>query len=151
MPGSTPSKPGSVCLRMYLCKHKCIFPYLICTPLILCLYSNLFSIENVCETLKTSGFTQVDSHTPLVGNVFCKDKHCSNVLLFPRRLSKQLEKTNLVTEHTLIIQVIKTHRHTSIISANPYPGLMCVYEYRINLAVWQLVRFAHCWWRMETF
>ncbi|XP_043103799.1 putative methyltransferase NSUN7 [Puntigrus tetrazona] len=62
------------------------------------------SVENVCETLKTSGFTQVDSHTPLVGNVFCKDKHCSNVLLFPRRLSKLLQKTNLVTEHTLIIQ-----------------------------------------------
>ncbi|XP_026059780.1 putative methyltransferase NSUN7 [Carassius auratus] len=62
------------------------------------------SIENVCETLETSGFTQVDSHTPLVGNVFCKDKHCSNVMLFPRRLSKQLEKTNLVSEHTLIIQ-----------------------------------------------
>ncbi|XP_018949796.1 putative methyltransferase NSUN7 [Cyprinus carpio] len=62
------------------------------------------SIENVCETLKTSGFTQVNSHTPLVGNVFCKDKHCSNVLLFPRQLSNQLEKINLVTEHTLIIQ-----------------------------------------------
>ncbi|XDV14860.1 hypothetical protein PO909_015036 [Leuciscus waleckii] len=62
------------------------------------------SIENVCETLRTSGFTQVDSHMHLVGNVFCKDKHCSNVLLFPRRLTKQLEKTKLVTEHTLIIQ-----------------------------------------------
>lgn len=125
------------------------FPYLICRLLILCMYSNIFSIENVCETLKTSGFTQVD--TPLVGNVFCKDKHCSNVLLFPRQLSNQLEKINLVTEHTLIIQVIKTHRQTSIISANPYPGLICVYEYRINLAVWPHVRFARCWWRMETF
>ncbi|KAL1282515.1 hypothetical protein QQF64_001318 [Cirrhinus molitorella] len=62
------------------------------------------SIADVCETLRTSGFSQVDSHTHLVGNVFCKDKHCSNVLLFPRRLSKQLEKTKLVTEHTLIIQ-----------------------------------------------
>ncbi|XP_051766687.1 putative methyltransferase NSUN7 [Ctenopharyngodon idella] len=62
------------------------------------------SIEDVCETLRTSGFTQVDSHINLVGNVFCKDKHCSNVLLFPRRLRKQLEKTKLVTEHTLIIQ-----------------------------------------------
>ncbi|XP_056112867.1 putative methyltransferase NSUN7 [Rhinichthys klamathensis goyatoka] len=62
------------------------------------------SIENVCETLRTSGFTQVDSHMHLVGNVFCKDKHCSNVLLFPRRLTKQLEETKLVTEHTLIIQ-----------------------------------------------
>ncbi|XP_073698757.1 putative methyltransferase NSUN7 [Garra rufa] len=62
------------------------------------------SIEDVCETLRTSGFAQVDSHTHLVGNVFCKDKHCSNVLLFPRRLSKQLEKTKLVTDHTLIIQ-----------------------------------------------
>ncbi|XP_077060689.1 putative methyltransferase NSUN7 [Siphateles boraxobius] len=62
------------------------------------------SIENVCETLKTSGFTQVDSHMQLVGNVFCKDKHCSNVLLFPRRLTKQLEITKLVTEHLLIIQ-----------------------------------------------
>lgn len=127
------------------------FPYLICRLLILCMYSNIFSIENVCETLKTSGFTQVNSHTPLVGNVFCKDKHCSNVLLFPRQLSNQLEKINLVTEHTLIIQVIKTHRQTSIISANPYPGLICVYEYRINLAVWPHVRFARCWWRMETF
>ncbi|KAK7166444.1 hypothetical protein R3I93_006270 [Phoxinus phoxinus] len=62
------------------------------------------SIENVCETLRTSGFSQVDAHAHLVGNVFCKDKHCSNVLLFPRRLTKQLEKTKLVTEHTLIIQ-----------------------------------------------
>ncbi|XP_067297885.1 putative methyltransferase NSUN7 isoform X2 [Pseudorasbora parva] len=62
------------------------------------------SVENVCETLRTSGFTQVDSHIHLVGNVFCKDKHCSNVLMFPRRLIKQLEKFQLVTEHTLIIQ-----------------------------------------------
>ncbi|KAI2668616.1 hypothetical protein H4Q32_005373 [Labeo rohita] len=36
------------------------------------------SIENVCETLRTSGFAEVDSHTHLMGNVFCKDKHCSN-------------------------------------------------------------------------
>lgn len=28
---------------------------------------------------------------------------------------------------------------------------MCVHEFRINLAVWQHVRFNHCWWRMETF
>lgn len=80
----------------------------------LCLYTNSSSIEDMCETLRTSGFTQVDSHINLVGNVFCKDKHCSNVLLFPRRLRKQLEKTKLVTEHTLIIQVIKTNKHHSM-------------------------------------
>ncbi|XP_056316381.1 putative methyltransferase NSUN7 [Danio aesculapii] len=62
------------------------------------------STETVCESLRTAGFNQVDSHTHIMGNVFCKDKHCSNVLLFPRRLGKQLEKTELMKEHTLIIQ-----------------------------------------------
>ncbi|XP_051558204.1 putative methyltransferase NSUN7 [Myxocyprinus asiaticus] len=62
------------------------------------------SVENVCEILKTAGFAQVDSNTHLAGQVFCKDTHCSNVLLFPRRVQKRLEKTKLLTEHTLIIQ-----------------------------------------------
>ncbi|XP_056589704.1 putative methyltransferase NSUN7 [Triplophysa dalaica] len=62
------------------------------------------SIENVCEILKTTGFTQVASERQLAGSVFCKDTHCSNVLLFPRSVQKQLEKIKLVTEHTLIIQ-----------------------------------------------
>nr|XP_055061517.1 putative methyltransferase NSUN7 [Misgurnus anguillicaudatus] len=62
------------------------------------------SIENVCEVLKTEGFTRVDSHAQLLGNVFCKDRHCSNVLLFPRSVQKRLEKSKLVTEYTLIIQ-----------------------------------------------
>ncbi|XP_051983582.1 putative methyltransferase NSUN7 [Xyrauchen texanus] len=62
------------------------------------------SIENVREILRTAGFAQVDSNTHLAGQVFCKDAHCSNVLLFPRRVLKRLEKTKLLTEHTLIIQ-----------------------------------------------
>lgn len=77
----------------------------------MCMFTHLYSIENVCEILRTAGFTQVVSHTQLMGNVFCEDTHCSNVLVFPRCVEKRLEKTKLVTEHILIIQVT----HTTII------------------------------------
>ncbi|XP_053335469.1 putative methyltransferase NSUN7 [Clarias gariepinus] len=62
------------------------------------------SLDEVCVALKTQGFVQVDSHTRLEGRVFCKDTHCPDVLLFPHQARELLDKTTLLTDHTLIIQ-----------------------------------------------
>ncbi|KAG7313950.1 hypothetical protein KOW79_022446 [Hemibagrus wyckioides] len=62
------------------------------------------SVDEVCMTLKTQGFIQVDPHTHLEGSVFCKDAHCPDVLLFPNRARELLAKTTLLMDHTLIIQ-----------------------------------------------
>ncbi|XP_026798992.3 putative methyltransferase NSUN7 [Pangasianodon hypophthalmus] len=62
------------------------------------------SLDEVCVTLETLGFVQVDPHTHLEGSVFCKDTHCPDVLLFPHQARELLDKTTLLMDHTLIIQ-----------------------------------------------
>ncbi|KAF4071613.1 hypothetical protein AMELA_G00275360 [Ameiurus melas] len=62
------------------------------------------SVDEVCVTLKTQGFVQVDPHTHLEGRVFCKDTHCPDVLLFPRQARELRDKTTLLLDRTLIIQ-----------------------------------------------
>ncbi|XP_053533481.1 putative methyltransferase NSUN7 isoform X2 [Ictalurus punctatus] len=64
----------------------------------------LRSVDEVCVTLKTQGFVQVDPHTHLEGRVFCKDTHCPDVLLFPRQAPELRDKTTLLLDRTLIIQ-----------------------------------------------
>ncbi|KAF5891751.1 putative methyltransferase NSUN7, partial [Clarias magur] len=71
-----------------------------------CAWVNTFksSLEEVCVTLKTQGFVQVESHTLLEGRVFCKDTHCPDGLLFPHQARELLDRMTLLTDHTLIIQ-----------------------------------------------
>lgn len=76
----------------------------------------LRSVDEVCVTLKTQGFVQVDPHTHLEGRVFCKDTHCPDVLLFPRQARELRDKTTLLLDRTLIIQVTHSYYTHTLVS-----------------------------------
>lgn len=57
------------------------------------------------QVLKDAGFSQVESVDQLEGQTFCQDPHCEDTLVFPTQAKAELRKTNLPSEHKLIIQV----------------------------------------------
>lgn len=65
----------------------------------------LFSLDEVQLVLKDAGFLQVESVDQLEGWAFCLDRHCEDMLVFPMQAKAELRKTNLLSEHKLIIQV----------------------------------------------
>ncbi|KAI4905734.1 hypothetical protein NFI96_012687 [Prochilodus magdalenae] len=66
--------------------------------------SSLFSVEEVCETLRAASFVQVEPRNHLEGDAFCTDMHCPDVLLFSQQAQQKLDETLLLTDHSLIIQ-----------------------------------------------
>ncbi|XP_056295492.1 putative methyltransferase NSUN7 isoform X2 [Pseudoliparis swirei] len=62
------------------------------------------SLDEVQSVLKSAGFSQVNSIGQLEGQTFCQDSHCGDILVFPAQLKAQLNTTELLRDHTLIIQ-----------------------------------------------
>lgn len=67
-------------------------------------------MQEVSDVLKTAGFSHVKSITQLEGQMFCKDLHCLDLLVFPTCAKRELHKTNLLKDCRLVIQV-HTHLH----------------------------------------
>ncbi|KAK1792549.1 hypothetical protein P4O66_012487 [Electrophorus voltai] len=65
---------------------------------------SLFSVDEVCETLKAQGFIQGNPHTHLEGSMFSKDTHCPDILRFPQQVPGLLNRTTLLMDHKIIIQ-----------------------------------------------
>ncbi|KAK1798634.1 hypothetical protein P4O66_006927, partial [Electrophorus voltai] len=62
------------------------------------------SMEEVCDELKSAGFSRVTSVGQLEGQTFCKDPHCMDVLVFPACVREELCHNNLLSEYKLIVQ-----------------------------------------------
>ncbi|MCJ8739600.1 hypothetical protein PDJAM_G00049040 [Pangasius djambal] len=62
------------------------------------------SMQEVCEVLKTAGFSHVKSITQLEGQTFSEDLHCLDLLVFPMCAKRELQKTNLLKDYKLVIQ-----------------------------------------------
>lgn len=69
------------------------------------LLSCFSSLEEVQHVLKEAGFSQVESVDQLEDRTFCQDPHCEDTLVFPTQAKTELRKTNLLSEHKLVIQV----------------------------------------------
>lgn len=68
--------------------------------------------------LKTAGFSNVKSITQLEGQTFCEDVHCLDLLVFPTFVKRELDKTNLLKDYKLIIQVHTDLHYKHILSNN---------------------------------
>ncbi|XP_058268129.1 putative methyltransferase NSUN7 isoform X1 [Hemibagrus wyckioides] len=62
------------------------------------------STQEVCEVLKSAGFSHVKSITQLEGKTFCEDIQCLDLLVFPTCAKRELHKTNLLKDCRLVIQ-----------------------------------------------
>ncbi|XP_062874826.1 putative methyltransferase NSUN7 isoform X2 [Trichomycterus rosablanca] len=64
----------------------------------------LTGMKEVCEALKTDGFSCLSSISELEGRSFCEDRHCRDLLVFPASMKEELQKIHLLQEHKLIVQ-----------------------------------------------
>ncbi|XP_076020998.1 putative methyltransferase NSUN7 [Genypterus blacodes] len=62
------------------------------------------SVDEVHSVLRSEGFSQVQSIGQLEERTFCQDPHCRDLLVFPAPLKAELCRTELLSEHKLIIQ-----------------------------------------------
>ncbi|KAK3552864.1 hypothetical protein QTP86_024271 [Hemibagrus guttatus] len=62
------------------------------------------SMQEVCDVLKSAGFSHVKSITQLEGQTFCEDIQCLDLLVFPMCAKRELHKTNLLKDCRLVIQ-----------------------------------------------
>ncbi|XP_047656809.1 putative methyltransferase NSUN7 isoform X2 [Tachysurus fulvidraco] len=62
------------------------------------------SMQEVCEVLKSAGFSHVKSITQLEGQTFCQDIQFLDLLVFPTCVKRELHKTNLLKDYRLVIQ-----------------------------------------------
>ncbi|XP_017565209.2 putative methyltransferase NSUN7 isoform X1 [Pygocentrus nattereri] len=62
------------------------------------------SMDEVCDLLRSVGFSHVNSVGQLDGQTFCQDVHCLDLLVFPASVRGELYKTSLLSDHRLIIQ-----------------------------------------------
>ncbi|KAM6953320.1 putative methyltransferase NSUN7 [Aplochiton taeniatus] len=62
------------------------------------------SLDEVRGVLRRAGLSQVRGLGQLTGQVFCRDPHCEDTLVFPAPLREQLERTKLLRQHKLIMQ-----------------------------------------------
>ncbi|KAL0974087.1 hypothetical protein UPYG_G00215230 [Umbra pygmaea] len=62
------------------------------------------SLEEVCSILKEGGFSRVNSVEQLKGQSYCHDPHCADMLVFPPQTKADLYRTQLLSDHKLIIQ-----------------------------------------------
>ncbi|KAM9330403.1 putative methyltransferase NSUN7 [Gastrophryne carolinensis] len=62
------------------------------------------STTEVFNTLKAEGFSNADSPLDLDGYMYCVDKHCQDLLVFPPHLKEKLTDLKLFRDYKLIIQ-----------------------------------------------
>ncbi|OCT99451.1 hypothetical protein XELAEV_18005233mg [Xenopus laevis] len=62
------------------------------------------SVTEVCDALKSEGFTKADSPVDLIGYKYCTDKHCQDVLVFPPYLKDKLNNLELFMHYKLVLQ-----------------------------------------------
>uniref|UniRef100_A0A8C6WT65 NOP2/Sun RNA methyltransferase family member 7 n=1 Tax=Neogobius melanostomus TaxID=47308 RepID=A0A8C6WT65_9GOBI len=63
------------------------------------------SLDEVHGVLGRAGFSRMRSIGQLQGKTYCQDPHCEDILVFPVQMKAQLDCTNLLSNHKLIVQV----------------------------------------------
>ncbi|CAL9706716.1 unnamed protein product [Knipowitschia caucasica] len=62
------------------------------------------SLDEVQSELRRAGFSRVRSVGKLLGKTFCLDLHCEDMVVFPAHAKAQLDLTDLLRDHKLIVQ-----------------------------------------------
>uniref|UniRef100_A0A8C6U1V1 NOP2/Sun RNA methyltransferase family member 7 n=1 Tax=Neogobius melanostomus TaxID=47308 RepID=A0A8C6U1V1_9GOBI len=62
------------------------------------------SLDEVHGVLGRAGFSRMRSIGQLQGKTYCQDPHCEDILVFPVQMKAQLDCTNLLSNHKLIVQ-----------------------------------------------
>uniref|UniRef100_A0AAY4EDU9 SAM-dependent MTase RsmB/NOP-type domain-containing protein n=1 Tax=Denticeps clupeoides TaxID=299321 RepID=A0AAY4EDU9_9TELE len=75
-----------------------------CQPIYAWVNTLKTSLAEVCDLLKTEGFSQVTSVGRLERRSFCHDRNCQDLLVFTPQQKAELSRTKLLSQYKLLIQ-----------------------------------------------